>query len=194
MPGHFKATVSLQLPLNFEAESVYNSYMRTRQLKYFTTEKGKAALKRAQNKLKAGGYYKYGRGSYNLLRVGARKRDIPFEWTYDEFHIWWTSTPDNCFYCGKSYEESQLVRNNIINYTGNNSTIIKLKRFLDSGVLSKISRLTIDRKNNDCGYSPENVVKCYLLCNMIKGYILDFADMQLISKNVINRIENAINK
>ena len=136
--------------------------------KYNLTQKGKLAAKRAQDKLKASGYYKYGKGAHNSLKTKSRIRQINFNLTYAEFLDWWRLEKDVCFYCNMTLDEYRDLRNKLLVYMGNNSTLIKMKKILSGKILKKVDKFTIDRKNDDLGYEISNMAKACLICNIIK--------------------------
>lgn len=74
-------------------------------------------------------------------KAGAEKRGLCWELTDEDFDCL-TSQP--CFYCG--IQPSAVLQKKKI-------------RFIYSG---------IDRKDNDCGYTPENAVSCCGTCNYAK--------------------------
>lgn len=53
------------------------------QQQYFRSEKGKATLARGMKKLKAAGYYRFGKGTINALRNRSKARGLTFELTAD---------------------------------------------------------------------------------------------------------------
>jgi hypothetical protein len=77
-------------------------------------------------------------------KAGAKKRNIKFNLTKDEF---FELCDQNCYYCGQKPSQVRKARNG------------KLSNFIYNG---------IDRKNNDKGYEIDNVVPCCGLCNKMK--------------------------
>lgn len=83
-------------------------------------------------------------GLYSRYRGRAKKDDIPFELSKDEFR---SLTEKNCCYCGSIPKQSVSSRN-----TGRG-------RYTYSG---------IDRVDSDLGYSVGNCVPCCSVCNYMK--------------------------
>lgn len=103
---------------------------------------------------------------YQILVTNAKKRAYVIEFALIDFVKWWYATPDTCFYCKRALKE--IAKDNI-------ST-----RY--------ISRLTIDRIDNDIGYNIDNIAKCCWLCNRVKSN--DFTkDEMLKIGSVINEIK-----
>ena len=44
--------------------------------------------------------------------------------------------------------------------------------------------ITVDRKDNNTGYTSENSVSCCFMCNNIKGNILSFEEMKIIGEAI----------
>ena len=60
--------------------------------RYFASKKGKAALERAFRKLQKEGYFRYGKGGFLTLRLGAVKRGVTFSITEPDLESWWIET------------------------------------------------------------------------------------------------------
>lgn len=59
------------------------------------------------------------------------------------------------------------------------------------------TRVGLDRKNNDLGYTLENVVPCCRYCNQLKSDIFTYEEFKLFSntslfKTILNRLHNKI--
>lgn len=93
---------------------------------------------------------------YFMIRSAAKKRNIPFTITKDEFKKLWYST-DNCEYCKKPI--MQGIGNG---YQKNNRSF--------------------DRKDNTKGYELSNLVVCCYLCNRIKNDEFSYDEMCIIGK------------
>src|ERR1039458_3522258 len=90
--------------------------LRKAQTRYFSSEKGKATLKRGIKKQVDAGYYRFGKGAIPILRQGAKARGISFALTAETLEAWWRSVPDSCVYCGISIEEYRKLRDLILGY------------------------------------------------------------------------------
>lgn len=91
------------------------------------------------------------KGIYRVIKEGILKRHKPVDFleiTPEEFTDWYNNQEKICYYCGRSIKEVQQS-NDAFN--------------------KKIYRLTIDRKNNDIGYTKNNICLCCYRCNSIKS-------------------------
>jgi hypothetical protein len=161
---------------------------------HLKTEKGKAALKKAVAKAADSGYYRYGKGAIPILRQGAEKRGIGFNLTADILEEWWHRQPDICYYCGLTIDEYLKIRDFIISYDGNNFEISKFKRFYRSPKHQSIRWMTIDRKENDQGYTIENIVKSCWICNSLKNDFFSAEQMRGIATEVMAKLKSWIEK
>jgi hypothetical protein len=167
---------------------------RETQNRYFSSEKGKAALKRAVKKKADVGYYRFGKGAIPILRQGAKARGISFELTAETLEAWWHSVPDSCVYCGISIEEYKTLRDFILNYTGDNSTIKRFLRFYRSPKQAAINWMTIDRIDNEIGYEIANIVKCCWFCNSLKSDFFTPEEIQKFSPAIMEGLKQAISQ
>jgi 5-methylcytosine-specific restriction endonuclease McrA len=71
------------------------------------------------------------------------KSGMPINITADAFVTWYKSQLQTCYYCS-----GELV---------------------NGGARSGFSSLTLDRKDNNQGYTLDNIVLCCRRCNIIKG-------------------------
>ena len=83
------------------------------------------------------------KAAYGVYKDGAKKRNLSFNLTFDQFLI---LTQQNCFYCGS--KPNNLYKN----ICGNGN-------FIYNG---------IDRLDNTKGYTLDNVVPCCYQCNWAK--------------------------
>jgi 5-methylcytosine-specific restriction endonuclease McrA len=79
---------------------------------------------------------------YNQYRISARKRALAFSLTKEEFR---KITEQHCRYCGTAPAQEHCAGYGAYRYNG------------------------VDRKNNEEGYTLENVVPCCYRCNRAKG-------------------------
>lgn len=102
---------------------------------------------------------------WSILKRNASKRNLAFEISMEDFSMWWSSQPQVCIYCSIPIERLAIID--------------KAKK------LSK--RLSIDRKNNDIGYTIENIALCCMMCNFIKSNLFTFDEMLEIGDKYIKR-------
>ena len=92
---------------------------------------------------------------WSILVRNARIRSIPFHITSDQFIQWFNDQPQTCIYCDIPVERLNIVD--------------RAKKMA--------KRLTIDRLNNDLGYTIENIGLACMRCNFIKSNILTEKEM-----------------
>ena len=101
------------------------------------------------------------RKKYNSLKSRAKKRKIPVTISFEYFkHL----KLSDCHYCGVS---SMLLQ------------------FYCEVMNIRTPWMSIDRKDNELPYSPDNVVPCCFLCNKIKGSFFTEEEMKKIGKEFI---------
>lgn len=100
---------------------------------------------------------------WSILKRNARKRLISFSLTKDEFSSWWYAQEQACAYC-----DIPIARLSIVN---------KSKKMA--------KRLSIDRVDNDAGYSTNNIVLSCMMCNFIKSNLFTFREMREIGQKYI---------
>ncbi len=94
----------------------------------------------------------------SILKRNAQKRKIEFTLDKDSFTEWWNSQEQKCVYCEIPIERMAVID--------------KSKK------LSK--RLSIDRADNDIGYTIKNIVLACMRCNFIKSNLFSFKEMKEI--------------
>ena len=99
---------------------------------------------------------------YCNIKIRAKKLNIP-NVEKEEIISWYNSQEKKCFYCDIPYE---------------------IWEFLYKGFQNKYS-LTFDRKNNDFGYTSDNLVLACGQCNSVKSNILDSNEMKEIADKYI---------
>ena len=97
---------------------------------------------------------------FTVLKHNAKKRGILFYLSLEEFIKWYSNKEKVCFYCKRGVKQC-------------------LK---DKGIGSGLTRLTIDRKNNNLGYIFSNLVLACYMCNHIKGDYFTVEEMIKIGK------------
>jgi hypothetical protein len=188
-----KSCVSRNSAAYFKTERGHEA-LRKAQTRYFSSEKGKSALKRGIKKQTEAGYYRFGKGAIPILRQGAKARGISFELTAETLEAWWHSVPDSCVYCGISIEEYKKLRDFILGYTGDNSTIKRFLRFYRSPKHAAINWMTIDRINNGIGYKISNIVKCCWFCNSLKSDFFTPEEIRKFSPAIMEGLKKVISQ
>ena len=98
-------------------------------------------------------YSKSPEGIYTGLKSNAKIRNINFNITQKDFVEWYNKQDKVCVYCNRT--EEKIIQ--------------------DSN--KQFSRLSIDRKDNDFGYTLDNITLCCFKCNTIKGDVFTFNEM-----------------
>jgi len=94
----------------------------------------------------------------------AKRSQLSFRITKQQFIVWHTKQIKKCIYCG--IKENELPKNLLL-------------------TLNKGFKLTIDRKNNNKGYTLNNITLCCLRCNFIKSDFFTYKEMLKIGKNYV---------
>lgn len=128
--------------------------------------KNKAKYNRYRNEYRK----KNPKGIFDCIKQGAKKRNIELMMTQKEFCDWYAVQDRCCFYC-KRHEDDVVKEKDIIQVMAH--------------------RLTIDRCDNNVGYSTGNIVLCCSRCNTVKGNYFTKQEMLLIG-NIIREKHNAI--
>lgn len=106
---------------------------------------------------------------FHAKRRDAFNRGLTFRFTLEEFVRWHLKTPEVCIYCGIDYATFKKFRSFALNYTGENKLVKRYKKV--TGPESK--GLTMERLDDSQGYTPLNVAKCCLYCQMLKNQAKD---------------------
>ena len=101
-------------------------------------------------------YHKTPEGYYRHLKKKAKERKRPFLILKQDFIEWLRSQKDICCYC-----EAKLVYN-----------------------VRESTSPSIDRKDNNLGYTLENICLCCLRCNKMKNEFFTYEEMCVIGKTV----------
>jgi len=97
------------------------------------------------------------RGIFASLKSGDRYyTGVPIDFTKKEFVRWYNAQPKKCAYCGVPSEKLELI---------------------GSYYYDKCDRLTIDRKDNNQGYTLNNITLACYRCNFIKADIFSYIEM-----------------
>lgn len=120
--------------------------------------------------------------SYLSIYGSAGRRKKEFNITRSGFIQWYNTTNDQCHYCGIDGS----TYSGIMTKLDETSTDSDLK-----GLASQVKyspRLTIDRKDNNKGYSLDNICKSCWFCNVTKGVLLTEYDMSLVSSGIYRKL------
>ena len=139
------------------------------------------------------GYFRFGHGAFVNMKKSSAKRGIEFLLTEEELKEWWLSTPDVCFFCGIDEDEYLKVRDFVVNYNGDNETIIYINEHVfNKEIYKKITTMTIDRVESGGPYSVDNIVKSCWICNSIKSNSFSKKDMVKKGHEILNIIRKAM--
>lgn len=188
--GEFPKNVRIPGGYHYYCKTCMNAYIKA----YQQTGKGEESVRRAAEKQRTTGYFRFGKGAIHILKQGAIKRGIPFLISADELGTWWKSVPDTCAYCGISIDQYRHLRDRILKYTGTNYDILKFRRLFRSPKHAAINWMTIDRKDNSRGYELTNMLKACWICNGIKGSLLTWEDVTLIAYGIIQKLTRDLEK
>lgn len=136
-------------------------YLKNKDKIYLSRKLKRETNRKAHNDYRNNYRTKNPSGIYDVLKQGAKKRNIPVTITREEFVQWYKSQDRVCFYCKRD-----------------EAIVINDKHF----VKRKAKRLTIDRVNNDKGYESKNLVLCCQRCNNIKSNYFTVGEMLLIGE------------
>jgi len=106
-------------------------------------------------------------GIFVNVRYSAKRRNIEFNLTKEEFIVWYNNQEKKCYYCKRNLEE--IKKDKILNLNS--------------------YRFSIDRKDNNRSYSLDNIVLCCLGCNVVKGKFFteqEMLKMGSVLKNIFN--------
>lgn len=111
-------------------------------------------------------YSNSAKGHFKVLKQRCKKKHCLLEITQEQFLNWYNNTKRKCFYCGIKEID-----------------IRKAKYEFTMGRI--ISRLTIDRKDSNKGYSLNNIVLACIFCNIAKSNIFTVKEMKEIGRKYI---------
>ena len=104
---------------------------RAAQQNYLKTESGKIVQKQSNqkwiNKMRAAGYFRFGKGKIQNLKSAAKRRALEIKISGAELENWWRTTPHVCVYCGQSGNEYKKTANDLVSYEGTNRLMRLLK-------------------------------------------------------------------
>jgi hypothetical protein len=108
---------------------------------------------------------------YKSLQRSAERRHIEFNLNKEDFINWYDSQEKKCYYCKR--------------------TLDKIKQDLIEPDIYK-NRLTIDRKDNQKGYTLDNITLVCGRCNMTKSNYFTEKEMFKIAEIIKNKYEKYI--
>lgn len=101
---------------------------------------------------------------FSIVR-GAFKRHLTVRFSSKEFISWVLETPEVCSYCGVPFHTYLSMQSFAKSYSGKNAMVKKYAKF----TRGELSFFTIERVNENQGYTPRNVCKCCSACQTIKN-------------------------
>lgn len=106
-------------------------------------------------------------GIYDAIRLRRRgKKTIDFKLGKNQFIEWHKNQEQKCSYCNLTIEEIRLLPPPFNRENGRR-------------------RFSIDRKDNDIGYTVDNIALSCFTCNTIKNNFLTYEEMIKIGKDII---------
>lgn len=106
----------------------------------------------------------YVRQRYHSIKCSSQKRGIELNISIKEFSDWHKGVAKICEYCGINNESLKKV----------------YKPFF--------AKFSIDRKDNDKGYSLDNICYCCMKCNAIKSDTIPYIDMKEIGNKYLKKL------
>jgi hypothetical protein len=106
----------------------------------------------------------YGRPIYYDIKRRCNKKNISLKISIKEFLYWYYNQERKCQYCGISEENWKICKDS-------------LNKFY--------KKLQVDRKNNNLGYSLDNIVLACPRCNFVKSDFFSYNNMFKIGE-IIN--------
>jgi len=118
----------------------------------------------AKFRVSPSGIYSGLKGRQRFYRKHRPTRAKPFTLKRKEFIEWYETQPKQCHYCGISEDDITKI---------------------DDSSLQKTGRLTVDCKDNDIGYTLNNIVLACGRCNFNKGDFFTYDEWMHIAQNYI---------
>lgn len=98
------------------------------------------------------------RNRYTNIKFHAKKKGLDCFKNHSEFVKWFEAQNKRCFYCGVEEQFSVFTHKKVLH---------------------------IDRKDNNKGYTEDNVCLACFICNQVKSNLLTEDEMKIIGKNII---------
>lgn len=108
-------------------------------------------------------------GIYNVLKDRCNQKQISLSFTKIEFINWYKSQIQQCYYCKR--------------------TLQRIKNDKKEKIKNRKKRLSIDRPNNNKGYSLNNIVLSCYRCNTTKSDYFTKKEMLKIAKTLYKKGE-----
>jgi hypothetical protein len=149
----------------FRETAEYGEYYRTYKKQYYKKHKKEILkqVKKYQNSYKYKEYQKSAKAVYRALVSSAKIRHIELFMTEKDFINWYNSQEQKCYYCSRN-----------------------LKQIQQDNHYHRTNKLTIDRKNNDKGYTLDNIVLACWICNNVKSNLFNEIEMLIIGNTLKN--------
>ena len=148
---------------------------------YRKTDAGKRAVRQAHEN-----FVNTVSGKLVSIKMSAKSRGLDVEFSKDEFFEFMENNKV-CFYCGRNDDEVRELNSFLLNYCGNNSRVLKMKKSFPNGHL-RAFMMGLDRTDCFGGYNNNNCVRCCVMCNNARGWMISSFDYKTLAKNVINNI------
>ncbi len=101
---------------------------------------------------------------YNILKNNSIRENRECKISKEKFIDWWSNKEQKCYYCGITLEE-----------------LSKIKDTTNNGV----RRLTVDRMDNNKGYTLDNITLACKRCNTIKSNFFTSEEMKEIGEKYV---------
>tara|TARA_B100000767_G_C19721715_1_gene517562 strand:+ start:191 stop:955 length:765 start_codon:yes stop_codon:yes gene_type:complete len=118
------------------------------------------------------------KGMYqNMKKASKVRKKIKFSMDYKTFANWYNKQQKKCIYCDISLDK-----------------FLEIKEYLPVKTPKNYYKLTIDRKDSNIDYEIDNICIACGFCNYIKGYIFNFQEFKIISKEYIRPLISNLEK
>lgn len=121
--------------------------------------------------------------SYISIYGSAKRRGKEFSLTRQQFIQWYNTSTDECHYCkitGPEYSGVMSKLKSLGKAANGIGTVASQVRYSP--------RLTIDRKDNEKGYTIDNICKSCWFCNVTKGSLLSEEIMIEVGKEIKSKL------
>jgi hypothetical protein len=140
-------------------------YLETKDVRLVKAKEYRQNNKASFNKYRNDYRTKNPAGIFDCIKQSAKKRGVVLDIVRTDFIDWHNAQPKVCVYCSRSEDEA------------NKDVLV---------VRNKATRLTIDRKDNEVGYTLRNIALSCMRCNAIKSNYFSYDEMKEIGE-VIKR-------
>jgi hypothetical protein len=134
-------------------------YAETKETRLESARKYRQENKAAFNQYRNNYRTKNPAGIFDCIKQSAKKRGVVLGISRADFIDWHNVQPKVCVYCSRSEDEA------------NKDVLV---------VRNKATRLTIDRKDNEEGYTLRNITLSCMRCNSIKSNYFSYDEMKEI--------------